>query len=177
MQLVVVAVLALVGAALHWARKRRHVRYPAAMADTFLVWWLAVAVGVGSLVGACAHLFDGPATAEMIGYTRGDGGFQFENAMGDLAIGVAGVLCVWFGGHFWLAVIIIMSIQFLGDAGGHLYYWLAQGDTEPGNVGPVLYLDFLEPILAWALYLVSRARGGDALQPGGLRLARGAATR
>ncbi|MCD0451685.1 hypothetical protein LO762_21160 [Actinocorallia sp. API 0066] len=163
---VAVVVVALVGAVLHWLRKRRHVTGPAEGVDTFLVWWLAVAVGVGGLLGAGAHLFDGPATAELIGYTRGDGGFQFENAMGDLAIGVAGVLCVWFRGHFWLAVVIIMSIQYLGDAGGHLYYWLAEGNTRPGNIGPPLWLDFIEPIVAWALYAVSRARGGDALQPG-----------
>jgi hypothetical protein len=36
----------------------------------------------------------------MIGYTRGDGGFQWENAMGDLAIGVVGIMAYWFRGHF-----------------------------------------------------------------------------
>ncbi|MDX6743996.1 DUF6790 family protein [Actinocorallia sp. A-T 12471] len=165
MQLVFIVAIALIGAALHWARKRRHTTYAGEAADTFLTWWLAVAIGVGGVIGACAHLFDGPATAEMIGYTRGDGGFQFENAMGDLAIGVAGILCIWFRGNFWLAVIIVMSIQYLGDAGGHLYYWLAQDNTKPGNIGPPLYLDIIEPLVAWALYLTSRARGGDALQP------------
>ncbi|GAB2830740.1 hypothetical protein GCM10022221_31890 [Actinocorallia aurea] len=165
MQLVAIAAIALLGAALHWARKRRHHTHPAEAADTFLVWWLAVAVGIGGVLGACAHLFDGPATAEMIGYTRGNGGFQFENAMGDLAIGIAGILCVWFRGNFWLAVIIVLSIQYLGDAAGHLYYWIAEDNTKPGNIGPPLYLDILTPILAWILYLLSRAHGGHALQP------------
>jgi hypothetical protein len=33
------------------------------------------------------------------------GGFQFENVMGDLAIGVTGLLCVQFRNPgFWLAV-------------------------------------------------------------------------
>jgi hypothetical protein len=59
-----------------------------------------LAIGVASVVGACFHIFDGPATAELIGYTRGDGGFQFENAMGDLAIGITGILCIRFRGHF-----------------------------------------------------------------------------
>jgi hypothetical protein len=36
------------------------------------------------------HIFDGEQVAKEICFTRGDGGFQFENAMGDLSIGVAG---------------------------------------------------------------------------------------
>ncbi|ROO86359.1 hypothetical protein EDD29_3923 [Actinocorallia herbida] len=164
MQLVAIAAIALIGAAIHWTRKRRTPTRPGEAADTFLVWWLAVAIGIGGILGACAHLFDGPGTAEMIGYTRGNGGFQYENAMGDLSIGIAGVLCIWYRGNFWLAVIIIMSIQYLGDAAGHLYYWFAEDNTRPGNIGAPLYLDFLEPILAWILYRISHEHGGDALQ-------------
>lgn len=51
----------------------------------------------------------------MIGYTRGDGGFQWENAMGDLAIGVVGVMAYWFRGHFWLATIVVLTVQYFGD--------------------------------------------------------------
>jgi Family of unknown function (DUF6790) len=51
-------------------------------------------VGIGSIVGAAYRIFDGPQAAELIGYTRGNGGFQWENAMGDLAIGVVGVTTI-----------------------------------------------------------------------------------
>lgn len=166
MQVIVVVILALVGAAVHW-RMRRHDAGPATAVDTFLVWWLAVAVGVGTLLGAGAHLFDGPAIAEMIGYTRGNGGFQFENAMGDLSIGVVGLMCVRFRGDFWLAVLVVLSVQFYGDGIGHLYYWLAEDNTRPGNVGPPLWLDFIIPTVAWILYAASRGRNGDAVPPPG----------
>ncbi|GAA0960976.1 DUF6790 family protein [Actinocorallia libanotica] len=166
MQVLVVAVLALIGAAIHWRLRRRDAG-PATAVDIFLVWWLVVAVGVGTTIGAAAHLFDGPAVAEKIGYTRGNGGFQFENAMGDLSIGIAGLLCVRFRGDFWLAVIIVLSIQFYGDGFGHLYYWLAENNTRPDNIGAPLWLDFILPTFAWILYAVSRRRNGDAVPPAG----------
>jgi len=162
MQVIVVAVLALIGAAIH-LRMRRRSGKPVLAADLFLVWWLVGAVGIGGVMGAGAHLFDGPAIAEMIGYTRGNGGFQFENAMGDLSIGVMGLLAFRLRADFWLALLIVLSIQYYGDAFGHIYYWLAENNTKPGNIGPPLWLDFIIPTLAWALYIASRRRNGDAV--------------
>ena len=135
----------------------------------FLLWWLALAVGVAGIAGAAFHVFDGPAIAEMIGYTRGDGGFQFENAMGDLAIGVAGVLCIWIRGNFWLATIVVTSIQYYGDAlVGHVHQWLANGNTEPGNIGIPLYLDVIVPVVATVLYVLMRraSRKEESRSPG-----------
>jgi len=159
MPLLILAVIALVGGLI---QTRRHRGQGTLAADTMLVWWFVVAVGLGGLLGAGYHLFDGPATAEEIGYTRGDGGFQYENAMGDLAIAVAALLAARFRGHFWLALLIILSIQFLGDAGGHLYFWLAEGDTEPYNVGVPLAMDFVVPVVAAIFYTQSWRGGGDA---------------
>ncbi|MCK8669523.1 hypothetical protein M1M07_00135 [Rhodococcus sp. HM1] len=161
MPTIVLVIIALIGAFIH-SRRRRHDAGPATTIDIFLVWWLAVAVGVSSVVGAGYHLLDGPATAELIGYTRGDGGFQFENAMGDLAIGIAGIMCIWFRGYFWLATLTVMSVQYLGDAAGHFYYWIAEGNTKPGNIGPPLWFDIILPVVGWVLYALSRARNGDA---------------
>lgn len=157
MPTLVLALVALLGAAIHSSRHRDDAR-PARRTELFLVWWLAVAVGVGSVITALAHLFNGPATAALIGYTRGDGGFQFENAMGDLAIGVVGIMCIRFRGSFWLATLTVMSIVYLGDAGGHLYYWIAQNNTKSGNVGAPLWLDVVQPVVGWALYAALRAR-------------------
>ncbi|HEX2070862.1 MAG TPA: DUF6790 family protein [Thermoleophilaceae bacterium] len=157
----VFALIAVIGAAVQIRRRRGPDRRELPV-DTLLVWWLVTAVGVGSIVGSLFHIFDGAQIAEQIGYTRGDGGFQFENAMGDMAIGVAAVLCRWFRGYFWLAVLIVVAIQFLGDAGGHIYFWLAEDDTEPDNVGLTLLFDFAIPIAAAILYTLSWRRGGDA---------------
>ena len=82
---VIAVVIALIGG---FVQSRRHKDRLAV--DIHMVWWMVWVVGIASIVGAAFHVLDGPQTAELIGYTRGDGGFQWENAMGDLAIGVAG---------------------------------------------------------------------------------------
>ncbi|MDT5293111.1 MAG: hypothetical protein QOF88_8000, partial [Mycobacterium sp.] len=94
-------------------------------------------------------------TAEMIGYTRGDGGFQWENAMGDLAVGVAGLLCYRYRDNFWLCVIVVQTIQYFGDAAGHVYFWVVDGNTRPYNIGFPLWTDILLPIILWILWFLA----------------------
>lgn len=113
---IVGVIVALIGA---FVQSRRHRHRPAA--DIHMLWWMVLIVGVVSIIGAGYHVFDGERTAELIGYTRGDGGFQWENAMGDLAIGVVGLMAYRFRGHFWLATIVVLTIQYVGDAAGHIY--------------------------------------------------------
>lgn len=151
MPALILTVIAPIGA---WLHLRRHPepRSRARTLETYLLWWLALAIGAASVVGALFHIFDGPAIAEMIGFTRGDGGFQFENAMGDMAIGVAALLCVRIRGTFWLAVLLIAAIQFYGDAYGHVYQWIEHDNTEPGNVGIPLWLDVIVPTVGLLLY-------------------------
>jgi uncharacterized protein DUF6790 len=151
MPALILTILAPIGAWIHLRRDsvpRSHAR----TLEVYLLWWLAVAIGVASVVGAGFHIFDGPGTAEIIGFTRGDGGFQFENAMGDLAIGVTGLLCIRFRGYFWLAVLLVTAIQYYGDAYGHFYQWIENDNTEIGNVGPPLWLDLIVPTVGLVLY-------------------------
>lgn len=84
--------------------------------------------------------------------------------MGDLAIAiaVAALLAARVRGHFWPALLVILSIQFLGDAGGHLYFWIAEGDTEPYNVGGPLAMDLIVPVITAIFYTLSCRGGGDA---------------
>jgi hypothetical protein len=132
--------------------------------EVFLLWWLGLAIGLASVVGAAYHVFDGPATAELIGFTRGDGGFQFENAMGDLAIGVTGLLCIRIRGTFWLAVLLVTAIQYYGDAYGHFYQWIVNDNTEVGNIGPPLWLDLIVPTVGLVLYaLYTKATTSDSV--------------
>jgi hypothetical protein len=152
-------VLALVGATIHrWRDKQPRSRRRTL--EIYLVWWLAVAIGVGSIVGGLFHIFDGKQIAEEIGFTRGDGGFQFENAMGDIAIGTIAFLCIWFRGNFWLAVLIAAAISLWGDAYGHIHQEVVNDNHDPDNTGAVLYSDILSPLVGLILYgLMRRADG------------------
>jgi hypothetical protein len=157
---VVLAVVALVGATIQTYRQPKP-RSHAQIAEIFLLWWLVVAVGVSSIVGAAFHVFDGAAIAEEIGFTRGDGGFQFENAMGDLALGVVGVMCLWFRGNFWIAALTFLAIQYLGDAYGHFYQWIENDNTEPYNIGVPLWLDIILPVVGWSLFAIYKRAGSE----------------
>lgn len=125
-----------------------------------LRWWLGITVGIGSIFGAAFHIFDGVQTAQEICFTRGDGGFQFENAMSDLAIGIAAFLCIWIRHPmFWAAVILVMSIQYLGDAYGHIYQMVENDNHCEDNTGLVLWADFILPIVSIGLFVLMRRSG------------------
>jgi len=155
---IIAVVIALIGGSVQSIRHKDRLAV-----DIHMVWWMVWVVGIASLVGAAYHIFDGPATAELIGYTRGDGGFQWENAMGDVAIGVVGVAAYWFRGHFWLATIVVLTVQYLGDAAGHIYFWAVENNIKPYNIGIPLWTDILLPVVMWSLYVVSRRFNGDAV--------------
>jgi hypothetical protein len=148
---VVYALMAIVGAAAHLWRHPAD-REPARALEVALVWWLVVAIGLAGIVGAGFHLFDGAEIAREIGFTRGDGGFQSEVGFGDLALGVAAVLCIWFRDRYLLAVIVVATISLWGDAYGHVHQEVVNDNHDPDNTGPVLYADVLFPLVAIALY-------------------------
>ena len=169
MPALILTVFAPIGA---WIHLRRHPEPGGRerVLETYLLWWLALAIGAASVVGALFHVFDGPHIAEMIGFTRGDGGFQFENAMADLSIGVVGLLCIRIRGTFWLAVLLVTAVQYYGDAYGHVHQWIVNDNTKPDNVGIPLWLDVIVPTVGLALYAArSRARAVVAVRPSGGR--------
>jgi hypothetical protein len=156
------AAVALLGAALH-AHRERH-EGAGRTVEIFLVWWMVVAVGVAAIFGAMFHLFGGPHTAREIGYTNGDGGFQTEVGFADLAIGVLGVLCARFRDGFLLAAVIAVSIAYLGDAYGHLHQEAVHDNHDPDNTGPLLWSDFITPLVAIGLYAATSRL--TSLRPG-----------
>ena len=166
--------VALIGVAIHlWRHKDE--RGTAAVSRVLLMYWLGIAIGIGSIFGAAFHVFDAKEIAEQIGFDKGwspegAGAFQFENAMGDLAIGAAALLCFWIRDpKFWLAVIIIATIQFWGDAYGHIHQMIEYDNHEPDNTGAILWLDILNPVILIVLYFLAfrHSRDGQGTSPSG----------
>lgn len=129
-----------------------------------LIWWIVVAIGIGNIVGGLFHVFDGKEIAEEIGFTRGDGGFQFENAMADIAIGVIAVMCAWLRGNFILAVLVAITISWWGDGYGHIHQAIEYDNHDPDNTGVVLYADWILPAVGWLLYFLHVRAGGRGPQ-------------
>lgn len=157
-------VIALVAAGIHYLRHRDAIHGSGAVAQLLLRYWLGIVVGIGAVVGAAFHVFDAQHIAEQICFTRGDGGFQFENAMGDLSIGVVGVMCLWITSpKFWLAVIVVVTVQYWGDAYGHIHQMIVNDNHCVDNTGPVLWTDIAIPFVSIALYAVMKlGRSGGA---------------
>ena len=123
--------------------------------EWLLIYWLMIALGLAGIVGGLYHLFDGKEIAEQIGFTRGDGGFQTEVGFADIAIGVAAFLSRFIRDPmYWLAVLIVATIQLWGDAYGHIYQWIEYDNTDPDNNGIVLYADFFYPLIGIVLYVL-----------------------
>ncbi|MFA4850789.1 MAG: DUF6790 family protein, partial [Methanoregula sp.] len=84
-----------------------------------------------------------------------------EVGMWDAAIGIVGILCLKYRDHFWLATIIGGGLFLFGAGLGHVYEFIAHGDVSPNNIGGVLWVDLLFPILLAVLYLLYHKEKAD----------------
>jgi len=127
------------------------------MLEIVLMWQLVCGLGLSMLWGGVGHLLFADRVAESIGWAAGSP-FQQEVGMWDASIGILGLLCLKFRDQFWLATIIGGGL-FLFSAGvGHLYQFFVYGDVSPNNIGGVLWVDLLFPLLLGGLYLLIRRK-------------------
>lgn len=161
--------VALIGAGIYLLRHKDQ-RGSVAVSGVLLMFWLGIAIGIASIFGAAFHIFDGKETAENIGFVpwneTGTYAFQYENAMGDLAVGVVGLLCFWIRDRkFWLAAVIFAVILFWGDAIGHIYQLVENDNHAPDNSGFVLWLDILNPAILIVLFVLSGRTARAGIEP------------
>lgn len=108
-------------------------------------------IGFTGLTSFVVHAFFGEAVAESIGWPTGSL-FQLEVAGANLAIGLIGFLGFW-RRDFWLPFLIAKTV-FSWTAGvAHIIDVVQRRNEAIGNAGPILYLDFLIPLVLWGLYL------------------------
>jgi len=120
--------------------------------EIVLMYLLAISVGAGALVAGVMHVFNGPATATMIGWPAGSP-FQYEVGVADIAFGTLAFLCLFLRGNFWLAAIIANSIFLLGCMIGHVNSLLKSGNQAAYNIGPnIIFADLLMPLVMIGLY-------------------------
>jgi hypothetical protein len=123
--------------------------------ETFLMWQIAIGLGLGYVYAAMGHLFVADKVAESIGWPTGSP-FQREVGMWDAAMGIVALLCLKFRDTgFWTATILGIGIFSVAAGLGHVYEMVVHGDYSPNNAGPVMYMDLLYPVflivLLWLL--------------------------
>lgn len=122
--------------------------------EIIILYLMVIAVGVGALVAGFMHVFNGPATAKMIGWAAGSP-FQYEVGIADMAFGIIAVLCLFFRGSFWLAAIIANSFFLLGCMVGHIRSLSESGNLAAYNIGPnIIIMDLIVPLLLIILYII-----------------------
>ncbi|EHM09550.1 hypothetical protein TheveDRAFT_0383 [Thermanaerovibrio velox DSM 12556] len=126
-------------------------RDAAHVAETLLLYQLVITVALSSLMGFVGHVFMSEKIAAQIGWASN--GFQKELGFVSLGIAIAGFMCFWYRGTFWLAVIVIFSTFYLGAAVNHVKEMLLAQNFNPGNVFPAVS-DVLIPLTLIACWLL-----------------------
>jgi len=124
--------------------------------EVILLYLLVIALGGGSLISGAFHVFNGPATARMIGWEPGSP-FQYEVGVADMALGLVCFLCLFFRGSFWLAAILANSFFLFGCMIGHVRSLAESGNLAAYNIGPNIILsDLVMPLVVIGFYIALR---------------------
>jgi hypothetical protein len=155
----VLYVLALVGAGfqLLFSTQAR-----ANIAETSLLWLLAVAVGIAGIIGFIGHVFLADRVARSIGWPIGSP-FQTEMGVCNLAGGTMGLLCIRYRGGFWAATIVMASVVPAGAGSIHVASIVREHNFAPNNTF-ILLPNFLIPLTLLALSWPTQVFGTAAHQ-------------
>ncbi len=123
------------------------------VAEAFFSYYLLFAIGISNLINFVFHVFFGDIAAKFIGWENSP--FQAEVGFASLGVGIAGVVAFKASLPFRFATLIPPSAFSLGAAGGHIYQMIAAHNFSPGNVGFVLPIDILLPIIGFVFLWLS----------------------
>lgn len=120
---------------------------------TFLLSFLVISVGIGSIWAFIGHAFMPVQVAESIGWATGSP-FQTEVAFANLAIGILGILCYFFRDNFWVATVIVSSVFLLGAAYVHVINIINYSNHSAGNAGIIFFMDIIGPVILVVLLIL-----------------------
>ena len=155
---VIFTLIAVVGASVHLAFSPKRRGSGAAIAGIYLLYLLFFYVGAMGVLTAYAHVFRPIETSASIGWQTSP--YEYEVGMADLTVGVLGVLCLKFGGNFWLATALANAVWLLGDAVGHVRQMTINNNHASNNSGVFLVTEFIMPLVILSLTLYHRRRQG-----------------
>jgi hypothetical protein len=155
---VIFTLIAFVGATVHLAFSPGRRSSRTAIAGTYLLYLLFFYVGLMGVLTAYAHVFRPIETSASIGWQTSP--YEYEVGIADLTVGILGVLCLKFGGNFWLATALANAVWLLGDAVGHVRQMTVNNNHAANNSGVFLVTEFIMPLVILSLALYHRRREG-----------------
>ena len=123
-------------------------------AEHYLSWFLLLSIGFTSLWAGLYHTLSPQAAAAFIGWQVSP--FQFEMGMADIALGIVAMIAFWRSLDFKSAVVLLVTMEFVGLVYGHLNQMLSAGNHAPGNAGILLALTVVHAILLPVLLVMAR---------------------
>jgi hypothetical protein len=143
----------ILGAVIHLLVTGLGTHVTAHISEVCLVWLVAGFYGVATLMAGFQHLFNSDRIAMSIGWPTGSG-FQLELGWTQVGLGFASFLSIWFRGVYFLGPGIVGSFLYLGAALVHYRELRSKGNRNPGNAGPVFYIDIVVPVLVITMLLL-----------------------
>lgn len=125
----------------------------------FFTCLLFFAVGLGGIWGFIMHAFFSSITTNNIGWKASP--FEFEIALANLALGVAGIIAAFANWSYRAAVVTVTTVFLWGAASGHIYQIIISGNLNPGNAGAILWTDILIPLLLLILLPLTYLKKSD----------------
>jgi uncharacterized protein DUF6790 len=123
------------------------------VAEAFFSYYLLFTIGINNLLNFVFHVFFGDMAAKFIGWDNSP--FQAEVGFASLGVGIAGVIAFRASLPFRFATLIPPSAFSLGAAGGHIYQMIVAHNFSPGNVGLVLPIDIIIPVIGFVFLWLS----------------------
>lgn len=139
-------IIGLIAAGISLLKKPKPLRI-SEVAEALLSYHLLFAIGINNLINFVFHVFFGDVAAKFIGWENSP--FQAEVGFASLGVGIAGILAFKAILPFRFATLIPPWCFSLGAAGGHIYQMIVAHNFSPGNVGLVLPIDILMPIVGF----------------------------
>jgi len=123
------------------------------IAEALFSYYLLFTIGINNLVNFVSHVFFGDFAAKFIGWVNSP--FQAEVGFASLGVGIAGIIAFKASLPFRFATLIPPSAFSLGAAGGHIYQMIVAKNFSPGNVGVVLPIDIVIPVVGFVFLWLS----------------------
>jgi len=144
--------ITVVGAIVHLYIFRSVPRTKERIVKVFLLYFLCVQWGFGSILTSIPHIVVPDRIAEYIGWQAGSP-FQVELGFASLGLAILGILSIWLRDWFWVAPVVGNSVFLFGAAYVHIREIIDRGNYSLGNAGPVLFMDIVVPLLVLGLLL------------------------
>lgn len=104
-----------------------------------------VTFGLVGIIGVVWNIIYADRTAKDLGWPGGP--FQIKYGFSQLGLGIMGILAIWFGGTFWLGVIVTMYIYGLSGLWSHTAIMVKNKKPDADSIGNIimciLYMIFL----------------------------------